>query len=277
MATLPAPPRRDPDELSWPQWADAVRKQFQVIGALIMRELHTRYGRENIGYLWLIGEPLMLGSVIGLLHSGRGSGGHHGAGVTAVAFTIVGYTIFIMFRGIVNRSEGTLEANAPLLYHRMVTIPDVIFAKAVLEAAGTFLSYCVLTGFLIAIGQADFPARPLYLLLAIFYVFWLSVGQSLIIVGGTYKNAILERLVHPYTYFMIPLSGSFFQVEWLPEPYRTYIQYNPIANAFELLRYGQFEAMNDRYVNYLYLFMWAMTQTVLGLYVTRNARNYVHL
>ena len=27
--------------------------QLDVIGALVMRELHTRFGRNNIGYLWL--------------------------------------------------------------------------------------------------------------------------------------------------------------------------------------------------------------------------------
>ena len=39
-------------------FASALATQFRVIGALILRELHTRYGRENIGYLWMIGEPM---------------------------------------------------------------------------------------------------------------------------------------------------------------------------------------------------------------------------
>ena len=33
--------------------------QIKVIGALLMREIHTRYGRENIGHLWVIGEPML--------------------------------------------------------------------------------------------------------------------------------------------------------------------------------------------------------------------------
>lgn len=49
--------------------ASAISIQARVIGALILRELHTRYGRENIGYLWLVAEPLMLGTVISLLHN----------------------------------------------------------------------------------------------------------------------------------------------------------------------------------------------------------------
>jgi capsular polysaccharide transport system permease protein len=31
----------------------ALDVQRRVIGALIMRELHTRFGRDNIGYAWI--------------------------------------------------------------------------------------------------------------------------------------------------------------------------------------------------------------------------------
>jgi capsular polysaccharide transport system permease protein len=37
---------------------DAAELQGIVIGAVMMRELHTRYGRENLGFVWLIVEPL---------------------------------------------------------------------------------------------------------------------------------------------------------------------------------------------------------------------------
>ena len=33
--------------------------QRRVISALLMREVITRFGRENVGVLWLIGEPMM--------------------------------------------------------------------------------------------------------------------------------------------------------------------------------------------------------------------------
>ena len=34
------------------------RIQRRVIGALMIRELITRFGRENIGFLWVMVEPL---------------------------------------------------------------------------------------------------------------------------------------------------------------------------------------------------------------------------
>lgn len=41
--------------------------QRRVIGALLMREIITRYGRNNIGFLWLFVEPLLMTFVIVLM------------------------------------------------------------------------------------------------------------------------------------------------------------------------------------------------------------------
>ena len=120
--------------------SEALATQARVIGALIMRELHTRYGRENIGYLWLIADPLMLGTVISILHN---RGGTH-SGTNPAAFAMVGYTIFILFRSMINRSEGAITANAPLLFHRMVTVLDICISRALLELAGTTMAFFIL-------------------------------------------------------------------------------------------------------------------------------------
>ena len=252
----------------------ALGVQCRVVGALMMRELHTRYGRENIGYLWLIGEPLMLGSVIALVHSGNTS---HGTGINPVAFAVVGYTIFIMFRGIVNRSEGAIESNAALLYHRMVTVMDFTLARSLLEAAGTFVAFAILMTFCLMFGFCDFPPRPLDLLAGIALVFWFSLGVSMIVTGGTYENKLLERFVHPFTYFMIPLSGAFFQVSWIPEPYRTYLLYNPLPQIFELIRYGAFEDTTNEYVNVEYIIGFCLILTALGLVAMRSVKSRIHL
>lgn len=255
-------------------WGRALSVQGRVIGAIVMRELHTRYGRENIGYLWLIAEPLMLGSIIALLHSGQTA---HEGGINPVALTVTGYTIFIMFRGIVNRAEGALHGNLPLLYHRMVTVFDIAFARALLEAAGTFVAFTILLSLIIAIGFADFPARPLMLLAGVAYIFFFSFGISTIIIGGAHDNSLLERLVHPFSYFMIPLSAAFYQVSWVPEPYRHYLLYNPFPQMFELVRYGQFETATLEYVDFIYITAWTLILNFLGLYAVRAVRNRIHL
>ena len=41
--------------------------QKRVLGALLMREIITRYGRNNIGFLWLFVEPLLMTLVMVLM------------------------------------------------------------------------------------------------------------------------------------------------------------------------------------------------------------------
>jgi len=254
--------------------ASGLAVQCRVVGALMMRELHTRYGRENIGYLWLIGEPLMLGTVIAVVHSG---GGGHETGINPVAFAVVGYTIFIMFRGIVNRSEGAIESNAALLYHRMVTVMDFTIARSLLEAAGTFVAFAILLTFCIIFDFAEPPPRPLELIGGILLIFWFSFSLAMIVTGGTYEKKLLERFVHPFTYFMIPLSGAFFQVSWIPQPYREYLLYNPLPQIFEIVRYGAFEDANLEYVSLSYIIGFCLVLTALGLVAMRSAKNRIHL
>ncbi|WP_122928455.1 MULTISPECIES: ABC transporter permease [Sphingobium] len=246
--------------------------QARVIGAIILRELHTRYGRENIGYLWLVGEPLMLGTIISILHSG---GSHHG--INPVAFTVVGYCNFIMFRGIVNRAEGALHANMTLLHHRMVTVLDLAYARALLEVAGTTASFIILMGFCIGLGFTDFPPRPLFLFIGVGYIFWFSLALSMIVIGWTHDRSFAERMVHPFSYFMIPLSGAFFSVGWIPQPFRDYLLYNPFPHMFEMLRYGAFESASLTYVSFGYVTACCAGLTLLGLLAMRSVKSRLHV
>jgi capsular polysaccharide transport system permease protein len=249
--------------------------QMRVIGALVMRELHTRYGRDNVGYLWMIGEPLMLASVITLLHAGHPS--NYGGDIRPVPFGVMGYCIFIIFRGIFNRSEGALESNMPLLYHKMVTIFDIMVSRAILEAAGVFLAFAILISLLISIGLSDPIERPLYLIAGIGYMVWLSFAMSLIVVAITHDNRLLGRLVHPFSYFMMPLSGMFYRLSWIPEPYQTWLSYFPLPLIFEMSRYGYFRSADDEFVAFTYLTGCCLVLTCIGLVLIKLLRGRTHL
>lgn len=256
-------------------FSDNLKVQGNVLGALLMRELHTRYGRENVGYLWMIGEPMLLAVVVGLIHSARPA--HYAGGIPPVPFAILGYTLYIMFRGIFNRSEGALESNLPLLYHKMVTVFDIVISRALLEAAGTFVTFSILMAFCASFGLTDLPARPLYLLLGVFYLFWFSIACSMIVVGTTHDNRLLGRLVHPISYFLMPLSGAFYQLAWLPLPYRNWMEWFPLVPMFELMRYGQFQAAKDEYINYIYLTGSCLVLSLLGFIAIKLVRAKIHL
>ncbi len=253
----------------------ALSMQWRVIAALMLRELHTRYGRDNVGYLWMIGEPMMLATVIGLMHA---TAGHGGVGdIHPIPFAVVGYITFILFRGIVNRAEGALESNAPLLYHRMVTPLDISLSRAFIEFGGVFLTFVIMMTLLVAVGLANPPARPLYVAAAWAEIFIYSFGHSTLITAISHENRTVARFVHPYTYFMVGLSGAFLQVSWLPHPFREWIQWIPLVSIFELVRYGQFESAKLTYYHGLYVAAACLLLNLTGLVALRLTRNKIHL
>ena len=252
-----------------------LKVQGDVIGALLMRELHTRYGRENVGYLWIFLEPMTLAGAVALLHIKSGSS--HETGIGPIPFTILGYTLFIMFRGMVTRAEGTLEANMPLLYHRRVTIFDMMFSRALLEGASTFVTFLVLIGFVTIIGMASMPERPLELLIGVLLMFWFSFAVSLLICAWTHDNRLVARFVHPITYILMPLSGAFYQLIWIPEPYRSWLTWFPMTTTFELLRYGQFRSAKDTFVDIPYIVGCCLVLTYAGMVSIRATLRRVHL
>lgn len=254
-----------------------LKVQFRVIGALILRELHTRYGRENIGYLWIIIEPMIFAVGIGILHSGSGLSEFGISDIKPVPFAIVGYSTFIIFRNIIGRASGTIEANAPLLYHRMVSLFDMLLSRTLLETAGIMVSVFILLFLSFCIGQGNLPVRPSYIILGQFYLMWFSFAISMIVCAATYENPTLERLMHPLTYFAMPLANIFVMMEWIPNPYRKWLEWSPLAQCTEIVRYGQFESASNKYFNFNYLSIVCIIFTLIGLLSLRVVRRHVSL
>jgi capsular polysaccharide transport system permease protein len=245
--------------------------QGAVLKALILRELHVRFGRDNIGYLWLIGEPMMLATVISTVHYVADVG--HGVNQLApFPFTLVGYCLFIIFRGIFNRAEGSIEGSSSLFYHKMIKPLDIMIAKAVIECLGRVSSLIILMAIGIMLGIAEPPARPLYLLLGIFLVTWWSFALSLIIAGATYGSHALGRFVHPISYFMVPLSGAFWTMTFLPIKFRSFMVWNPMVTMFEIARYGQFRWASPDYMFPGYAISVCVILTYTGLILIRQLK-----
>lgn len=250
------------------------KAQLRVFRGLILRELHTRYGRENVGFLWVIVEPLILASVITIVHQNQPS--HSTDSSSLAAYAIIGYTIFIIFRNTFNQASGAIETNQPLLYHRMVTIFDIIVARAMMDILACYAVTVVLLTICIMTGLADLPARPLYLITAALLMGWFTLGLTLIASCVTYRNELWSRQIHVLSYLTIPISGAWFSLSNLPPSFRNALQWFPMPLIFEQARYGQFETSSGRFVSPTYVIGCCAALTFAGLLFTRRLRAKVH-
>jgi capsular polysaccharide transport system permease protein len=254
----------------------ALQTQAAVVRALVLREMQSRFGRDNIGYLWMIGEPMILASAVTAMHTFRDHG-IKSPGMGAYPFTVLGYCLFIIFRNVFNRSDGAINGSTPLLYHRMVKPFDIMLAKAFLETVGCISALAVLMTIGILFGLADLPARPLYLIAATFLIAWWSFSLSLIVAAHTYEGHFIGRFVHPFSYFMVPLSGAFVTMTFLPAWTRPYMAWNPMMSMFEMARYGQFASASDAYFYPGYVIAVCAGTTYWGLIAIRKLRSRIHV
>jgi capsular polysaccharide transport system permease protein len=255
-----------------PLLIDCARMQIRVIGALIIREMHTRFGRQRFGYLWLFFEPLLLGVAIAIIHQFRGS-----ETIRAnFEFFAIGYILFFKFRGIVNRAGNTISANRGLLYHRQVTLPDLFYARHIIESIACTGVMAVFTIAAIAMG-GDYPDSVVKMLTAMLLMFLFAQGVALVVGAATSEWDGLERLVHAMSYVMLPFSGLFFMVEWLPGWMQDIVLWIPTVHIFELLRDGQFGDMFRPVYDLGYVFGWILGTHLIGLAGLRLARNRLGL
>jgi len=222
-----------PDQL----WR-GVKVQWRVIKALILREMITRFGRHNIGFLWMFIEPMMFS--IGITVLWAWTGGHTKGTIPVAGFALTGYSAIVGWRNSINRTSGSIKANRALLYHRVITIFDIAFSRAVLEFMAVSVSLVVLTFAFVRLDLMDLPADPLQAVLAWALLGWFFTAAGLVSVYLDERSEIFERVWHVFMYLTLPLTGAFSMVSWLPTGAQEFILYSPMVHGVEMLREGYF-------------------------------------
>ena len=133
----------------------AWRVQRQVIGALLMREVLTRFGRHNIGFFWLFVEPMIF--TLGVAALWTFAGMHNHSNIPIVAWAVTGYSSVLLWRNMPSRCVGAVGPNLALMYHRNVKVIDIYLARLLLEAGGATLSFAQLAADFTAVGRGAPP------------------------------------------------------------------------------------------------------------------------
>lgn len=242
--------------------------QLRVIGALLMREIITRYGRHNLGFLWLFFEPMLFTLGITTLWSVMKT--THGAPLPIPAFAVTGYSSLILWRNTSNRAMKAVEVNLSLLYHNNVRVFDVFAARVLLEIAGATTSLIVLSLVFMVSGWINFPEDVLIVIQGWVLLAWFAFSLSLLVGAASERSEIVERVWHILTYLMFPLSGAAFMVDWLPTAAQKYILWVPMVHGTEMIRHGYFGAAVRTHEDPAYFALVDAIMFLLGLALVRE-------
>lgn len=251
-----------------------LQAQWRAVRALIVRDLIVRYGRNNIGFVWAVIEPMLLCAGVTMFWALAKPPYLHGLEV--VSFIVTGYMALTLYRHLTNSHVHILKANMNMLLHRQLSLLDVFFSRCILEFAGTTLAFFVVYSFLLLIRASDGIHDYRLVLYGWLLLAWLSIGIGALVAAITESFEGAHHFVGPIQYLSIPLSPTFYMVDWMPTAIQDLLYYNPLTHPYEMIRGGFFgPSVNPQY-DPTVPFLFGLFYIAIGLTAIESVKDKLH-
>lgn len=244
----------------------ALRMQLQVINALILRETVVRAGKQSLGFLWVVLEPLAyVALTIGIyLLTGRKT---H-SGLPLIPFFISGFMPFLTFRNTATRVMMAAVSNSAIMIYPQVKLLDIIVARSLLEGAISIVVSGILVLIMVAFDLGEAPNNPLGFIMMIWFAVFagMSLGVTLGIMNQYSRET--EKIFRPLLRVLMFVSGVFFLADDLPARLQGIAIYNPVFHLIQGAREYFFHNLREFY-DPIFVFLCALPLLFFGLTVER--------
>ncbi len=214
------------------------RIQARNIHALMIRDMMSRYGRDNIGFVWFVIEPILLSVGITCVWLIVGLGQKEG--VKVVELVLTGYLPLTLWRHMTGPIIQVFRGSRSLLYHRRISLFDLVLARLLLEFLGATVALLLFLGTLVLTGAVEGIQSMDYFVLGWFMMAWIGTAMGMLIAVASELSEAAVRFIGPLQYINLPLCGCFIMVDWLPPAAQRVILYHPMVHCFEVFRRGYF-------------------------------------
>ncbi|MCP9778569.1 MULTISPECIES: ABC transporter permease [unclassified Cyanobium] len=247
--------------------------QLRVVSAVARRELQLRAAKGAMGVAGVFVEPLaLIVTFLALRIFLRGSG--DSSYMNPALWLALGFIPFFMFAEIAIKAINGVEKSSEIYFYRRLRPLDSLMGNTLLLAQiyGSLLLLFVL-------GSAAWEWRPVVQDLGSLITLFLGlallgfgIGLSTLVVGrrlpvvAWIMQLFLRRI-------LLWTSCIFFSISIIPDAFRSWILWNPIAHGIELMR----AACNPAYpipgVSAIYFWGWVFGSVGFGLLVYGNNEN----
>ncbi len=244
---------------------------LSVWKALFLREAVTRITSSRIAWIWLFLEPIVhfafMMFMMTVVHS-RTIGG-----LDTAEWLIIGLMSFFMFKRVSAQTKNAIKVNMALYTYRQVQPIDTIFVRAYLEGFLGILLTIMLSVGAVLFGVDMVIDDPLMVMAAFLGLWLMGLGWGLMLSVLDFFLPDISKVVDMLSTPLYILSGVMMPIAAIPEPYRRWIELNPLAHGVEASRLGVssfYHAMPGLDLAYLYKFAFAMI--FFGLLLQRHYR-----
>lgn len=251
---------------------NTVRSHFQiqrdVIYALLLRELSSRFGKSRGGFLWVLVEPiahlLVPILIFGFIRQ------RLMPGVEYPVFLFYGFLPFLLFKAICLQIVDGVNAGQGLLSYRQVLLMDVFIAKAMAHCVIQAVVFSIVLTGLAMLGYDVLPLRPVELagVLALTVILAFGLGVVFAAIASLVPDA--RPVIHVMFMPLYFISGILFPVTRFADDWVRWMAINPVLHLVELTRVAGVEGyVPMKYLSIGYPVTLALIATVTGLMLYR--------
>jgi len=251
------------------QWS-TLRSYARIIFALCLHDIKSRFFGNGLGQIMMLLWPFA--HIVLLLAIYTLAGRLAPYGTNLLLYSSVGILPFIIFSYSSRWIMYAVVQNKPFLAYPIVTVLDVMVARALLET----LSNCVLTAMVVLglvlldidVVPADYGAAAAAWAACIF----LSIGLG--VLNGAIATLIpMWPIV--YVLFIIVMwatSGTLFIPSSLPAPIRDVLAWHPLLQAIEWMRTAYYPDYSSLVLDRGYVLRFSLVSLAAGLLLERLTR-----
>lgn len=226
---------------------------LSVWKALFLREAVARLSASRTAAFWLLFEPiahiLFLSFVFAVIRA-RSVGG-----IDIVIWLIAGLLSFFMFKRTGVQAMNAVNPNRALFAYRQIKPVDTVLARASLEGFLMILLVLIVFSGAGLFGYAAYPEDPLAVLESLAGLWLLGLGFGLVMSVVRDVVADLREIVDLLMMPLYLLSGVIVPLSAIPQQYREWLMYNPIAHGLEATRLAfssTYHAVPELSIAYMY-------------------------
>lgn len=242
--------------------------QRDVIYALLLQDLTSRFGKSRGGFMWVLVEPiahlLVPMFIFGFIRQALLPG------VEYPVFLVYGFLPFLLFKSICLQMVKGVNTAQGLLNYRQVQLMDVFMAKAMAYAVIQAVVFAIVLTGLALFGYDVLPAHPIELAAVLALTIMLAFGLGLVFAAIASLVPDAQSVIQVMFMPLYFASGILFPVTRFAEEWIRWLAYNPVLHLVELTRAMAIDGYEPmKYVSITYPLVLALTSTAIGLMLYR--------
>ena len=223
-----------------------------VIGAVILRDMRTRFGSSHYSYLVALMWPYL--HLLAVVASYRILGRAAPLGTDPTTYFALAIIPFILYLYPMRQISFAVIHNRPLLYFPRVKVLDLIAARIILESVAASAVCIIVFGSLLLFGFEFDPYDYAVLIGAFASALYIgiAVGTGWALICGIWPGAAMATFIFVVTAYLT--GGIFFLPDLLPDEIRRWVALNPLLHSVELARTGYYPDFYSQTLDTSYLF-----------------------